>query len=314
MKRFCVILISVLFSATVAIAGAAPDQAISSDGKALAAGGTGEATGVTMVAPSKGSGWKSAEGLAAEGVITESVPMSELLALKPVTAGVGIETIIGWDTRVRTKPNTFPRRATALITFSAGRCTGFFIGANTVVTAGHCVAPGGTGSFYNVTSYRVYPGRDAASSPYGSCTAKRLYSVVGWVNSRLDNYDYGAIKLNCSAGNSTGTFGFYATTASLVNEPTIISGYPGDKTDLSQWESVDKVRINDAKRLFYKNDTIGGMSGSAVWNDRAGTSGPYAIGIHTYGLYNGPPYSTHNHATRIDSSVFTNLVNWRNAP
>jgi len=38
------------------------------------------------------------------------------------------------------------------------------------------------------------------------------------------------------------------------------------------------------------------------------------MGIHTYGVYNGLPFSTHNHATRIDQALFNSLVSIRNQP
>jgi glutamyl endopeptidase len=133
-----------------------------------------------------------------------------LLGKKAVTAPLGQESILGQDTRTLVSPTTtYPASATVLITFSAGRCTGWLINANTVVTAGHCVHPGGGGSFYPTSSYLVYPGRNGTSSPYGSCTARWLASVNGWTLNRNDQYDYGVIKLNCSVGNITGWYGYF---------------------------------------------------------------------------------------------------------
>jgi glutamyl endopeptidase len=235
----------------------------------------------------------------------------ELLSLPPASAGLGVETIIGPDDRVRVDPTTtFPARATVLITFDGGRCTGWMIGADTVATAGHCVHTGGPNGSWR-TSMVVYPGRNGPASPYGSCTAKRLHSVTGWTQSSDDRYDYGAIKLNCSIGNTTGWYGFFWTTASLLNLPTIINGYPGDKP-LEQWQSTDRVRATDTHRVFYQNDTLGGMSGSPVYYNRSGC-GWCSMAIHAYGTYNGPPFSTNNHGTRIRQPVFDNLVAWKNA-
>src|SRR4051812_28625996 len=104
-----------------------------------------------------------------------------LLRKQPVSASPNPESVIGTDTRTLVSPTTtYPASATALISFSAGRCTGWLINANTVVTAGHCVHPGGGGSFYPTSSYLIYPGRNGTSSPYGSCTARWLASVNGW--------------------------------------------------------------------------------------------------------------------------------------
>ena len=107
--------------------------------------------------------------------------LDTLEALQAVSGPQGIEVIIGPDNRVRVNPTTsLPARATVLVTFSAGRCTGWLINSNTVVTAGHCVHPGGGGSFYPPGSYRVYPGRNGSCSPYGSCTARTALHVIGW--------------------------------------------------------------------------------------------------------------------------------------
>ena len=55
--------------------------------------------GQEYVTEFKGREGTAVEGIRAAGVITESVPMSELMALKPLTAPVGIETILGFDSR-----------------------------------------------------------------------------------------------------------------------------------------------------------------------------------------------------------------------
>lgn len=239
--------------------------------------------------------------------------MARLLALQTVGAGKGQESIIGPDSRVRVTPTTtFPARATVLITFSLGRCTGWLIGPNTVITAGHCVHPGSGGPFYPVGSYRIYPGRNGGGSPYGSCTARWLASVQGWTTTGDDRYDYGAIKLNCAIGNTVGWYGYFVQAGSLNGLPTNINGYPGDKP-LTQWRSSDKVRATQAQRVFYQNDTVGGMSGSPVWYNRTGC-GACAMAVHAYGVYGSPPFSNNNHGTRITQAVANNLTAWKNAP
>jgi glutamyl endopeptidase len=240
--------------------------------------------------------------------------LQALMRLQAVKAPQGNpESIIGADSRVRVTPTTgFPARATVLITFSAGRCTGWLIGPNTVATAGHCVHPGGGGSFYPVSSYRIYSGRNGTSSPYGSCTARKLFSVTGWTAQGKDDFDYGAIKLNCNIGNTTGWYGYFWQSGSLNGLPTIINGYPGDKP-LTQWKSTDQVRVTQTRRVFYKNDTVGGMSGAPVYYNRSGC-GTCSMAVHAYGTYGSPPFSNNNHGTRITQAVFNNLTAWRNAP
>jgi glutamyl endopeptidase len=235
-----------------------------------------------------------------------------LLRLPTAQGSVGSETIIGPDDRVRITPTTaFPARATVLVTFSTGRCSGWMIGPDTVATAGHCVHTGGPGGEFR-RDVVVYPGRNGGLSPYGSCTAKRLYTVDRWVAASDDRYDYGAIKLNCRIGLTTGWYGLYRTSGSLTGEPSTITGYPGDKP-LTLWQSVDRIRVTQARRLFYQNDTIGGMSGSPVYNVRPGC-GTCAMAVHAYGIYGRPPFSTNNHGTRITQDVYDNYVAWQSAP
>lgn len=263
-------------------------------------------------------GEQALDALAEHPNVTESAEeVWALWNLKPTTAPEGVETIIGADSRKRVNPTTsYPARAVALITFDGGRCTGWLYGKDVVATAGHCVHDGGTSGSWH-TNVRVYPGRNGNSAPYGSCSAKNLYSTTGWTGSKDERYDYGVVKLNCSIGNTTGWFGYWSQAGSLNGLPTIISGYPGDKP-LQQWKSTDKVQTTEARQVFYLNDTFGGMSGSPVYYKRpagsSGCSGFCSMAIHAYGLHGIPPHSTQNHGTRIVSSVVNNLRAWKSRP
>jgi glutamyl endopeptidase len=94
-------------------------------------------------------------------------------------------------------------------------------------------------------------------------------------------------------------------------------GYPGDKSpSQSQWIGADEVNYTGTQQVYYRTDTYGGESGSAVWYDRpsgtTGSLGPYAYAIHAYGIHGSYPH-TINHGTRITQSVFNNLIAWRAA-
>ncbi|MFO1129508.1 MAG: serine protease [Rhodospirillales bacterium] len=241
---------------------------------------------------------------------------SELKALLALPAAgppfAGPETIIGPDTRKRVNPTTeFPARATTVITFSEGRCTGWMIGPDTVATAGHCVHSGGRLGTWR-QDVVVFPGRNGNQSPYGSCTAKRLYTVAAWKDEAKIAYDYGAIKLNCDIGLTTGWYGLFWQKGSMNGLPTNINGYPGDRP-LTQWSSADKVTVTQKLRLFYRNDTVGGMSGSPVWTNRDSTCPVCTMAVHTYGAAGAPPAATNNSGTRITQPVFNNLVAWSDA-
>jgi glutamyl endopeptidase len=277
-----------------------PHGTVSSDGTIPAQNDAGAHRGKneTYVLPEVGNG-AAAVGAAATAtdapVAPARVPGQE----------VGIESVIGTDSRYQiTGTTAYPYSAIVHITSSIGGCTGWLIGPNTVATAGHCVY-GDSGWATNVT---VYPGRDGSYTPYGSCGYSTLYTVNGWVNDRNPEYDYGAIKLNCSIGDSTGWFGFRWQSASLNYQFSYISGYPGDKPYGTQWRSDDYVRSTATRRIYYANDTYGGHSGSPVWNDGANCS-PCGIAIHAYGVgTNG-----YNGGTRITEAVFNNLLNWKNS-
>jgi glutamyl endopeptidase len=292
-------------------------EAVSSDGSVvLATEGAFSGGADVNGAPSRGAARITKSALTAEGVFLVPESAAEFKRLKGLpdagkaaTGESAAEVIIGPDTRERLYTTSYPSRAKVLITFTGGRCSGVMIGPNTVATAGHCVHTGGSGGAWrSVSSFRVYPGRDGAASPYGVCTARTLYSVIGWTVSANEEFDYGAIKLNCTVGNTVGWFGFVATTP--TNFPSVVGGYPGDKP-LTQWQSSDRVRALSTRQLFYRNDTIGGQSGSAVWHD---PNGPYIIGIHAYGKHGLGNHALYNHGTLINSAVASNLLAWRNAP
>lgn len=217
----------------------------------------------------------------------------------------GIQSVIGTDSRYRiTTTTSFPYRAIVHITSSIGGCSGWMISANTVATAGHCIHNGSW-----ATNVVVYPGRNGSTTPYGSCTARQLYAVSGWTSSRNRNYDYGAIKLNCSVGSQTGVFGYRVSTTSLNGQASYTAGYPGDKTYATMWRADDTVRVTQTYRVYYANDTYGGQSGSIVWNSSGGCS-TCAIAIHAYGVDS----TGYNGGTRITQEVYNNLTTWKNAP
>lgn len=228
----------------------------------------------------------------------------------------GTESVINDDRRFRVYPQEsgYPYRAVGLLTFTQGSgnytCTAWLISPDTLATAGHCVHSGGAGGVWS-TNVRFYPGRNGASSPYGSCTSKRLNSVNGWVSSANDQYDYGSVKLNCTVGNTTGWLGRWWTTASQANLPIMIVGYPGDKPSSTQWGGAGRVALSETRKTRYAVDTAGGQSGAPVIQaDGSGVcQGDCGIAIHAYGESGG-----NNSGTRITETVNANLQTWINTP
>jgi glutamyl endopeptidase len=211
--------------------------------------------------------------------------------------------------------SAFPYRAVVYITSSLGACSGWLFGPDVVATAGHCVNYGA--STYWAEQVRVYPARDGtAPPPYGSCGAKRLYSVAGWVHEHSEAYDYGAIKLDCRVGEKAGWFGFGWQKTPLADQRSVTAGYPFDKgcprKACEQW--VSEGRVKEARRaiLYYDNSTREQMSGSPVFVT-SGPDSPRAIAIHTNGRHadRPAPHSTWSHGTLITRAVFQNLLAWK---
>lgn len=266
-----------------------------------------------------------------EGTGTVSSAGNNAPPVPESTAPLTGETVIGLDKRIAiTATTSFPYRAIGLITMTVGgntaTCTGWLINKNTVVTAGHCVNAGGTGGVPGAaaTNVRFQAGRSGASTPYGTCRGRKTFTTAGWRNNSDERYDYGAIKLDCTVGNTTGFFGYTSTSSGLVNVPNEVAGYPGDKPNGTMWLARDcagtrfsflqcVVKAGTADSIFYPNDTFGGMSGSPVFY-RFGPCYPCGMAIHTTGLHGSGPHSTFNHGTRINPTVFSFLNTVKNMP
>jgi glutamyl endopeptidase len=270
--------------------GAASADAVSSDGKVVksipeSAGGGTPYAGTGILPGTLASRYASTEG-----VLLDPIPSNNIKS----------ESVIGTDGRVRiTGTTTYPYRAITHITFSSGGstygCTGWFISANTIATAGHCVhtGSGGSAGWYSASTYRIYPGRNGSYIPYGYCTARQLWTNASWTNGGGHTVDYAAIKLNCTTGNTVGWFG-RAVASTLTGRPVRISGYPGDKPYGTQWMMGGSITSETSSKAYYTIDTYGGQSGAPVY--QTFSNGPYGLAIHAYG---GNP----NSGTRINSIV-----------
>ena len=219
------------------------------------------------------------------------------------------ESVCGRDDRVKVANTTsVPWRMICqlIITTANGsksRCTGWFIGPRTVMTAGHCVYSHSNGGW--VKEIEVIPGMNGTTKPYGSQIGTTFRSVNGWTKNSKVTHDYGCIILpDDTLGRRVGWFGFASLSdSSLKNLLVNNSGYAGDKPFGTQWFNAGRISKIEARRLHYMLDTFGGQSGSPTWRFRDGKR--HAIGIHAYG---GCP----NKSTRITKPVFDNMSKWKN--
>lgn len=226
-------------------------------------------------------------------------------------AAAAMEVIIGIDQRVPiTNTTDIPwRRICALrITFPSGatyRGTGFLIGPRAVATAGHCVYMKSQGGW--ARRIDVIPGSNGSKRPFGQVQATTFRSVGGWVNQGLPECDYGCIFVPPGSFNgfNLGSFGVAAFDAqTLVAQPAVLAGYPGDKPFAEMWGMAEVIKTVTAKTLVYNIDSMGGQSGAPVYIKRGGIR--YVVGIHNYGAQTG------NSATRITQPVYDRLNAWKN--
>lgn len=294
-----------------------PHQAVSNDGQGLAV-----PEGLPGVVD-----LESFEGFAPQGssLLRFEDSGAAIDGARPVSGeeldGWADKSIIGPDSREQVlDTTTFPWRAVAFITFQeasgrrGGRCTGWFFGPDLVVTAGSCLHTGKPPGRW-VTDVRVYPGRNGTNSPFGFCAAKRLYAAQGWTARRNEQYNYGAVKLDCTVGNTVGWFPVWRQTGGFGSLAYTLSGYPSDKS-LTQWTSSGVVAVTQNRQVFYGNDTGPAQTGSPIFQVRASrTCGAHCVfAIHTSDLHgSSAPHNKYNHGTRLTPEVLTNLTAWRNA-
>ena len=224
--------------------------------------------------------------------------------------------VVGQDDLVRIDPTTnYPDRAVARINFFAPatqqnlKCTGFLVSKNLVATEGGCVHYRGEWA----RNVRVTPAQNGFSRPYGECRGVSLHSVRGWTNGRDPRFNYGAIKLDCDIGLTTGYFGL-AVQSSLTNRRFYVNGYP----DLAvrsrydpggtQWQGFGRVTGTSPRIIFHNADMVGGMRGGPLWNWIDGCSDvACAVGIVLSDLFHD--YDK-NSAVRIVDPIFLNYYNW----
>lgn len=208
------------------------------------------------------------------------------------------EHIIGTDERkivTNTTVSPYSSVVYLVMTFPNGKSyvgSGSMISSDTVLTAGHCLYKKSLGGW--ATRVTVYPGNNGNIAPYGKSTGIKLLTVSGWMNSESSEHDIGAIKLDKKIGSSTGWFGMTTNPGTNI----ALTGYPGEKSGYmyTQQGSVSELSTNN---VYYKLDTTGGNSGSAVYNPSK-----QVVAVHAYGA------GTKNFGTRLNNEKYKIAYNW----
>jgi V8-like Glu-specific endopeptidase len=178
--------------------------------------------------------------------------------------------------------------------------SGWLASPRAVITAGHCVYLHGHGGW--PAQIDVYPARNGGNKPYSS-TATSFRSVYGWTRNQKPANDYGAIVLPQAV--PVGFFGYTSMSDEQLSGRLVsVYGYPSDKPAGTLWGRYRQLQQVLPRTLVYNIATVGGQSGSPVWDKNGPTR--LVVGIHNYGDASG------NSATRITDEVFDNIDRWKN--
>ena len=151
---------------------------------------------------------------------------------------------------------------------TAANCSGFLLGEDILVTAGHCAqAASDCGDYYWVFDYRYYNDEGGEIK----VTPANVYECKEIIHAELDNYsqnDFAIIRLDRVVEGRTPLQ--YRQSGKIADgEQLVVMGHPSGlplKVASNAW-----VRDNSDEIFFVTNlDTFGGNSGSAVFNAKTG--------------------------------------------
>lgn len=155
----------------------------------------------------------------------------------------------------------------------------------------------------------VSPGK-RATKPSKSFKSKKFFTTEGWEKDADENFDYGAIILDESIGDSYGYFSLGTYSDEKLRDRLVnISGYPASEYGDVQMHQANRVKTVTTRKIYYDIDTEGGQSGSPAWvyedenNDR-----PVVIGIHAYGAGLA---SAFNSGVRVTKELIDVVDGWR---
>jgi V8-like Glu-specific endopeptidase len=158
--------------------------------------------------------------------------------------------------------------------------SGTLIGPNTVLTAAHVIYNFGGKANY----VEFIPAINKNDTPYGIINAKKIFYPAEFVESEGANEDYGILILDQEIGEKTGFFGISVLKPEMLKKKKYyLYGYPEDLCPNydEMWGAnfpIDKVEEDN---IYYRVDTYGGQSGSAIYYEKDGNY--FVVGVHTGG-------------------------------
>jgi glutamyl endopeptidase len=218
----------------------------------------------------------------------------------------------GADSRIPVEDTTaYPWRGHASLVITARdnsvwSSTGWFIGPQTLITAGHALyikgsdVPGRDGW---VKSIDVVVGRDGAKAPFGSVRSASFRTTYGWTHEGSEFFDYGCVIIPTKLGETVGWLGYGSlSNADLAGATVNLAGYASDKEPGTQWYDTHRIAGLDTRKIYYDLPTSGGLGGSAVYKVVDGER--IVVGIHSHGG------ASSNSGIRISTPVFKNIRAW----
>lgn len=241
-------------------------------------------------------------------------PVSRELVHRQASEHVASEYVLGTDDRVQVTDTASRPRSAVVFMFvtwpsdNVTTCSGFMVGPRLVATAAHCIYSSEEGGW--AVAVDAYPGTSTSRVlPFGGADGVALHAVRGWTSDEDEDYDFGAIVLDRSIGTATGTFGLKVESDSVLRASSYkVTGYPGEKTTGTMWESEGPINALTQFGLSILIDVTTGNSGSPLWTDSS--SGPQAVGIVSYHARSISRNLTVNVAARINQQVYDRFQAW----
>ena len=216
------------------------------------------------------------------------------------------EKVIGVDNRIQVPANQlnldpFTAILELEIDFPTGQeyGTAWLISPTVAVTAGHCLINDQGQNATKITLHQAGSGMEVGGKSFFVSDAFR--------SGNRDNNDFGVIELKQPFSDAA-NIGYSAYTDSQLAQETFnIAGYPVDKPRHTIWFHSGKLSSIGPIKVRYQMDTVGGQSGSPVIDVVRvnGTQKFVSAAIHQG--FDG----SLNLATRITSSVFHKIEEWR---